>query len=69
MAGPLTGATSSVVDLFHATVALPDSLSLKNLTLPGPGNQLQDGATFTAASGSTANLGSASVVRASPEAT
>lgn len=61
-----------MVDLFHATVALPDSLSLENLTLSGTGNPLQDGgtftlrsgATFTAAGESTANLGSASVVRA-----
>src|SRR5437763_115635 len=39
----LTAESGSVVDLFHATVALPDSLSLTELTLNGL-NNVADGA-------------------------
>ncbi len=67
--GTFTAASGSVIDLFHATVALPDSLTLKDLKLDGPDNRLlagstltlQSGATFTAAAGSTVDLSAANV--------
>ena len=67
--GSLTAAAGSVIDLFHATVALPPALTLRNLRLDGASTELINGArltlltgsTFAAAPGSTMDLSSADI--------
>ena len=67
--GSLTAAAGSVIDLFHATVALPPALTLTNLRLDGASTELINGArltllsgsTFATASGSTMDLSSATI--------
>ena len=67
--GSLTAAAGSVIDLFHATVALPPALTLTNLRLDGASTELINGArltllsgsTFATASGSTIDLSSATI--------
>lgn len=51
--GTFTAATGSVVDLFNATVALPNSVTLTNARFSGFDNRLLDGASLTLFNGST----------------
>lgn len=51
--GTLTANSGSVVDFYHATLALPPSLSLLDVSLDGLNNQLVNGATLTLKSGAT----------------
>lgn len=60
--GILTGASGSVIDLYHATVSLPDALTLTDLNLTGTNTQLLDTATFTLKSGSTFTASSGSTL-------
>lgn len=67
--GSVTAAAGSVIDLFHATVALPPALTLRNLRLDGASTELINGArltllngsTFATAPGSTMDLSSADI--------
>ena len=51
--GTLTANAGSVVDFKWTTLALPDSLLLKDLSLEGASAQLTNGSTFTLKTGST----------------
>jgi hypothetical protein len=50
--GALRAETGSVVDLFHATIALPDALTLKDARFDGTNTQLLDGASLSLLGGS-----------------
>jgi hypothetical protein len=58
--GELRAAPGSIVDLFRATVALPDSLTLKDIAFLGSANEVREGASLSLATGATlvANEGS-----------
>ena len=51
-ASTLSAAPGSVVDFFHATLSLPEDLSLKNIALSGTASEIRDGGMLSLLSGS-----------------